>query len=140
MAQDNPVVLLTFKNGTKLDETNYARFAEQHVRKSGGGGKGELAFPNLTTTKLRSIYSLIMNIYTKVNEPADFEKHKSDIQYLKVKMAYEAGREPVVKDFLSKTHLMITLDHIKTYEQFLLYCRYAESLVAYFKFYGGEDK
>jgi CRISPR-associated protein Csm2 len=54
-------------------------------------------------------------------------------------MAYEAGREQVVKEFLNKTYLMIAVDTIKNYEQFLLYCRYAESLVAYFKFYGGED-
>ena len=31
------------------------------------------------------------------------------------------------------------LDSIQSYDQFVLYCRYAESLVAYFKFYGGEE-
>ena len=62
------------------------------------------------------------------------------MQYLRVKMAYEAGRDSAVKEFLEKTHLMETVRHIVTYEQFLLYCRYAESLVAYFKFYGGKDK
>ena len=56
-------------------------------------------------------------------------------------MAYESGRERNrdVKEFVSQTYLMILLDQIQTYEQFVLYCRYAESLVAYFKFYGGKE-
>ena len=65
----------------------------------------------------------------------------SDLQYIKVKMAYESGRERNrdVKEFISQTFLMVLLDQIETYEQFVLYCRYAESLVAYFKFYGGKE-
>ena len=54
-------------------------------------------------------------------------------------MAYEAGRESAVKSFFEKAHLMGMLDSVLTYDQFLLYCRYAESLVAYFKYYGGKD-
>ena len=100
---------------------------------------GEL-FDDLTTTKLRSIYGLIMNVYNRINEPSDFEKYQSDIQYLKVKMAYESGRDKTVKQFIDSTYLMEAVSQIKTYEQFLLYCRYAESLVAYFKFFGGKDK
>lgn len=138
MSQDGTVVLLGFTNGNKLDETNYADKAKGYVEKA-RDDRGRL-FGGLTTTKLRSIYGLIMNVYTKINEPSDFKKHQSDIQYLQVKMAYESGREPTVKQFVDSTHLMDAVSRIKTYEQFLLYCRYAESLVAYFKFYGGRDK
>lgn len=102
-------------------------------------GRGGVNFPKLTMTKLRGIYGLIMNVYTRINVPEDFEKYKSEIQYLKVKMAYEAGRELSVKDFLDKTFLMHALDYVTSYDEFVLYCRYAESLVAYFKFYGGKD-
>jgi CRISPR-associated protein Csm2 len=131
-----PVVLLKFKPSGRfaaIDEISYADFAEDVMKRR------EEYFRDLTATKLRNIYGLITNIYTKINEPADFERHAAEIQYLKVKMAYEAGREKVVKEFLIKTHLMTAVSRIKTYGQFLLYCRYAESLVAYFKFYGGKD-
>lgn len=101
-------------------------------------GKG--SFAGLTTTKLRGIYALVMNVYTQINERGDFAKHASDIQYLKVRMAYEAGRERSVRSFLEKTNLMGLVSQVTDYEKFLLYCRYAESLVAYFKFYGGKDK
>ena len=92
-------------------------------------------------SKLRGIYSLITNIHARVNKPEDLEACMSDLQYIKVKMAYESGRErnQDVKEFISQTYLMILLDQIQTYEQFVLYCRYAESLVAYFKFYGGKE-
>lgn len=138
MPGDGTVVLLKFKNGTTLDETNYANYAESIVKKA-KDDRGRL-FGGLTTTKLRSIYGLIMNVYTKINDPSDFERHRSDIQYLRVKMAYEAGREFAVKQFIEGTYLMEAVKRIETYKQFQLYCRYAESLVAYFKFYGGRDK
>lgn len=142
MLQDGTIVLLSFTNGNKLDETNYASFAEKIFRnaKNNVQENRNRWFGKLTTTKLRSIYGLIMNVYTKINEPSDFEKYQSDIQYLKVKMAYESGRDQTVKQFIDSTYLMDAVSRIKTYEQFLLYCRYAESLVAYFKFYGGKDK
>lgn len=124
-------------NNEELNDLTFPEFAEKRVCVV-ESGKKTLAFPELTTTKLRNIYGLIMNLYTKIGDAEDFEKHKKDIQYLKVKMAYEAGREPVVKKFLTQTYLMAGIDYIKTFEQFLLYCRYAESLVAYFKFYGGK--
>ena len=139
MPQDDPVVLLRCKDGKTLDETNYASYAEDIVKRARDDGNGAL-FGGLTTTKLRSLYGLIMNIYAKINETSDFVKHTSDIQYLRVKMAYEAGREAAVKRFIDDTSLMEAVRQVKTYEQFMLYCRYAESLVAYFKFYGGKDK
>ena len=45
-----------------------------------------------------------------------------------------------MKEFIQVSYLLKALDNVKTYDQFRLYCRYAESLVAYFKFYGGRDK
>ena len=123
-----------------LDETNYADSAEKVMRRlSSERNKNNEAFCGLTTTKLRRLYSLVMNIYTKVGTLDDFEEHRTDLQYLKVKMAYEAGRDDSVKAFLSKTGLRELIDRIESYDQFILYCRYAESLVAYFKFYGGKE-
>lgn len=135
---------IQLKGGCELTSQNFASLAEERMTVVTGDGERDLAFKtggrNLSTSKLRSIYALIMNIYTKVDKPQDYEDHKADLQYLKVKMAYEAGREDVVKQFLEKTSLMALIDGINDYDQFILYCRYAESLVAYFKFYGGKEK
>lgn len=136
MNQNDAVLVLGSSAGT-INEQNYAQIAEQKIRPK----EGTLAFKKLTTSKLRGIYSLIMNVYTRINTASDFESCQSDLQYIKVKMAYESGRDRdgAVKEFIQKTGLMEYLDSISTYEQFILYCRYAESLVAYFKFYGGRE-
>lgn len=144
MSQRSGVVSLGSK-GLVISEENYAVFAERTMKdlkdlKDAPARRGSTSFGGLTTTKLRGIYGLVMNVYTKINTPDDFEEHKSDLQYLRVKMAYEAGREDAVKTFLAKTRLMDLAADVGDYDQFKLYCRYAESLVAYFKFYGGKDK
>ncbi|MDO5334874.1 MAG: type III-A CRISPR-associated protein Csm2 [Coriobacteriia bacterium] len=121
--------------GGRLTKMNYASLAERIIENgayaSGNGG--------LSMSKLRGVYALITNVYSRIHSQADFENYCSDLQYVKVKMAYESGRDRVVGDFIKKTCLMSAIDDVETYEQFILYCRYAESLVAYFKFYGGRD-
>lgn len=127
-----------------VDSSNYAMVAEAVISQKSSTGSRELKsdFRQLTTTKIRGIYGLITNVYTRVNCKEDLETNISDLQYIKVKMAYESGRDVrdgSVREFISRSGLMRMLDQIKTYDQFVLYCRYAESLVAYFKFYGGEE-
>lgn len=134
MHAGNPVVLIGLSSGETLNDGNYARQAEIIMNKYWNKG-----FKNLTTSKIRSIYALIMNLYTRIDGEESFQKHRSDIQYLKVRMAYEAGREDSVKSFLDETSLGKAVDKIRDYDTFVLYCRYAESLVAYFKFFGGRD-
>lgn len=130
------MVELKRQGGPSITSDTFATIAEGAITQS----KEQQGFRDLTTTKLRSIYSLIMNVYTKVNNQQEYVDNRSDIQYLKVRMAYEAGREWPVKQFLDITGLMVLVDSISSFEQFRLYCRYAEALVAYFKFYGGRDK
>ena len=134
MEERQKVVLCGSRNKTQIDEENYADHADKIMKER------ETDFPKLTTTKLRNIYGQIMNLQARVNCKEDFEKSTSDIQYLKVKMAYEIGREDSVKRFMEKTDLMEILGQVKSFEHFILYCRYAESLVAYFKYYGGKDR
>ena len=124
-----------------LTSENYAIFAERIMQASENNKDGW--FASLSTSKIRGIYALIMNVYTRITDEETFEKNKTDLQYIKVKMAYESGRETNkktrVKEFIQGTGLMAALDVITTYDQFILYCRYAESLVAYFKFFGGKE-
>lgn len=124
-------VSLPLTDKRELTSENYADVAKDIMQK--------YEKRDLTTSKLRGMYGQVMNVYTAINAPDEFDAHKGDIQYLKVKLAYEAGRERSVKAFLDGTRLMSLLDHVVDYDSFILYCRYAESLVAYFKFYGGRD-
>lgn len=141
MAQSSVVSLLKINEKVALNSVNYAQIAEFFMTEKDASGNRILraSFSKLTTSKIRGIYGLIMNLYTRVNVPEDFDSCFSDLQYIKVKMAYESGRDEIVKEFINITKLMDCIDAICTYEQFVLYCRYAESLVAYFKFYGGKD-
>lgn len=134
MGKKEPTVLLKASQGLELNEGNYADQANRIMK----GREG--SFPELTTSKLRGIYGYIMNVYTRIDAPEEFERYRSEVQYLKVRMAYESGRDRDVKAFVETSRLLQALDYVKSYDQFKLYCRYAESLVAYFKFYGGEDK
>lgn len=136
MMNSSVTLRLTPKN--EISGRDYAQTAETII-KLAKEGKRVSWFERLSMSKLRGIYGLITNVYTRVNKPEDLEGNMGDLQYIKVKMAYEAGRETTVKEFLKSTALMNALDNVKTYDQFILYCRYAESLVAYFKFYGGKE-
>lgn len=133
-------VSLSITEKTAINDLNFAMIAELIVAPPDkGGGRRCLAFPELKMSKLRGIYGLIMNVYARVNNEDDLRECMSDLQYIKVKMAYESGRNRDVKNFIKRACLMVLLDQVRSYDQFVLYCRYAESLVAYFKFYGGEE-
>ena len=133
-------VALQLKGDTRITGLNYADMAEKIMAGEKGKGGGFFGGSDkLTPTSLRSIYGVIMNINAEIDSEDDFEKHKSDLQYLKVRMAYEAGRKASIRKFLKATGLDAAISSIKSYEQFLLYCRYSESLIAYFKFYGERD-
>lgn len=121
----------------KLTKMNYVDLADGRMKKY----KDETG--RITTTKIRSLLSLILEIYTMVQTNGD-KKLNEDVQskvlYIKMKFAYEAGRDSDVKKFIEDTQLMENLTEIKSSKEYLLLvCRYMESLVAYYKFYGGKD-
>jgi len=127
-----------------LDEQNFGIMAEKLIeeyRKDLPKNKqGELAM--ISKSKIRGILELVNKIYNDVFYIAENELNThqiSDIAYLKVKLAYEYGREDSVAQFIKKTRIMDVVDQIKTKDDFLLYARYVESLIAYFKFHGGRD-
>lgn len=95
---------------------------------------------NITTTKIRLLLSLVLEIYSMVqtngNEELD-EDVQSKVLYVKMKFAYEAGRDDRIMKFINHTQLMENLAEIKNDKEYLLLvCKYMESLVAYYKFYG----
>lgn len=68
------------------------------------------------------------------------EDISAQIQFMKVKAAYQMGRERAVKEFMNKAGIPAKIDaignSIHAYEEF---ANYMEALVAYHKYYGGKD-
>ena len=97
----------------------------------------------LTTTKIRGLLSMTTDIYNEVlplTEDELSDEIKGKINYLKVHFLYEAGRERNVKDFIKKAHIIECIEEIQgSRKNYLLFSRYMEALVAYFKFNGGRD-
>lgn len=133
-----------FNQYVPITEDNYVDQAEKainfvgkHVDKRGNP-------VILTTSKIRNILSLNAELYNDIiNEPneqlsMDF---KGRINYLKVRIIYEAGREESVKYFIDESFLLKVVDSIKgSRSQYMLFSRYLEALVAYRKFKYGKDE
>ncbi len=136
----------------KLTKLNYTDIAQKIIvdmivkDKDGNPIKKDGKYKiNLTTSKIRNILSMISTLYNDIQRYRDKELSDdflSRIQYLRMKIAYESGRETSVKEFVSKAKLMEFLKMVfksKQKEDLVLFCNYFESLVAYHKYYGGND-
>lgn len=120
---------------------HYVDRAEKAIKKLIVVNKKGDEIINLTTSKIRNILSLVSDLYN------DAQRYRSEelsddlynrVQYLKMRMAYEAGRENTVKEFLKKAELFEEIDKIgKSKKALIEFCHYMEALVAYHKFYGG---
>lgn len=123
-------------------EKNYANQADQIILdlKTSMGRD----YQNFTTSKIRNILAKVSEIYNDVlaeqNETLSPEL-QSRIEYLKVRLVYECGREPrVIKPFVDKAGLLELLKGIGGSRQnFSDFARYMEALVAYHRFHGGRD-
>ena len=110
----------------------------------------------LRTNQLRKFLSAVNTVSNKVNvyqaqilsaNPSRMSKDlvlseqlAAEIKYLKVKIAYQAGRERAVRDFVQKAELTKRIDEIGTdLSKYKEFAKYIEALVAYHKFYGGKD-
>lgn len=98
---------------------------------------------SLTTSKIRNILSMVSEIYNEViHEQGEklSEKSQSRIQYLRLRIVYEAGRDKDVRNFVDKAKLLIKIKSIGAdKEKFLRFCNYMEALVAYHRYYGGKE-
>ena len=123
-----------------LEKTNYVDKAEDVVNNLMRDKKNHLI---LTTSKIINILSMISTIYNEViHYPSD--KLNEDIverlKYLKMRFAYEAGREKAVKNLIEVAKIFEIIEWIGNDKQkCILFCKYMESIVAYHKFNGGKD-
>ena len=129
-----------------IDETNYVDKAEQVIQqlKERVDKKGK-PIPLVTTSKLRTLLSMTADIYNEVTAESGQKGELSSetvgrIEYLRLRFAYEAGREPAVRALVEAASLMQILKEIGgKKENYLLFSRYMEALVAFRKYYGGKD-
>lgn len=126
----------------EINEINYVDYAEKVIKDLGENKKGK-AGSRLTTTKIRNILSMVSEIYNEVThiqgDKLSLEMVER-IQYLRLRIVYESGRDQDVKNFINKSKLLLVLKNVgDSKRNFLLFCRYMEALVAYHRFYGGRD-
>ena len=93
----------------------------------------------LTTTKIRNLLNLTSNLFDE-SKVRSYKELADKIAYLRVQFVYQSGRETAVKDLVKKAEILDILKEINNKESLQRFCRYMEALVAYFRFYGGEDQ
>ena len=101
----------------------------------------------LTTTQIRKFLSAVnllnnkVMIYRVQNQDTNNLSAElvAEVRYLKIKLAYQSGREATVKDFAIKSGLERAItdigDSMSKYNKF---SKYVEALVAYHKYAGGD--
>ena len=128
---------------TIINETNYVDVAEKTINrlKEKKDNKGK-PVGLVTTSKIRNILAMGAEIYNDVllakDETLDNEL-KGRIDYLRIRALYEAGRDSAVKSFVIEARVPDIIKEIKTKQDYILFYRYMESLVAFHRFFGGKD-
>lgn len=133
-----------------LNDGNYVEKAEQVIKvliadkesKRKPGARGQVKI--VSTSKLRNILAMSSDIYNLANMSVSEELSEdinSQIEYLKIRIIYEAGRDEDVKDLVTKAKLIECIGEIKgNKKNFIQFNRYLEAIVAYRKYLGGKDE
>ena len=122
--------------------------AEQVIQKLCGHDRNGKTVINLKTNQIRKFLTAVNTVTGKIEVyrakhdltdqlPDDLA---AEVKYLKIKIAYQAGREKAVKDFVNKAEMIKWIDSIgNSVEKYEEFAKYVEALVAYHKYYGGKD-
>lgn len=128
-----------------------AELAIKSIRKPNKKNHDKLVI-ELKTNQIRKILTAVnilknkVDIYKIANPQAKKldEELQMEIEFLRINIAYQIGREKgkenLVREFVEKADLLNMVKDIngdiKAFENF---CRYIEALVAFHKFYGGQE-
>ena len=130
-----------------INQDNYVDEAEKVIKTLKGrkNPRNGREIQMVTTSKIRSLLAMTSDIYNEtLNETGSKLPQRlcSRIEYLRVRFIYESGKdqEGKVKDFVETARILDILKEIRgEKENFLLFARYMEALVAFHKFYGRKD-
>ena len=97
----------------------------------------------VTTSKIRNLLSLVTDIYNEENIRTDEKLLPESIvklNLMRVRVAYECGRDDTVKSFVAQTNLLEYLKGISTDRADLIrFAHYMEALVAFHRYFGGKE-
>ncbi len=97
----------------------------------------------ITTSKIRRLYSMATEIYDEERlrtEETLSQENAAAVGMIRVRIAYECGRDRDVKAFVQRANLLAYLKGIgNSRTEFIKYTQYMEALVAYHKFFGGRE-
>lgn len=128
----------------KLTNENYVELAEKAMMQLKKEKEADRRKKLVSTSKIRNLLSMISDIYNELlNRPDEKldERTRERIAYLKVRFVYEAGREETVKHFVETANILEYLQAINgKRSEFILFSRYMEALVAYFKYFDLDEK
>ena len=140
--------------GTMEVPANYVDAAEQIIKGMKGLQERNNSFKPITTTKLRKLFGLFVDLYNEIKRSDSDTLTESQLQILtsaRIRIVYECGRDKhdrprndfdnIVEYFVHKANLLEYLKAIGDSKRKLLdYYHYFEALVAYHRFYFGEVK
>lgn len=129
----------------EITEKNYVKKAEDVIKnlkdKKDKNGK---TVQMVTTSKIRNLLAMTADIYNDVISQSEMkltEEQQSRIEYLKIRIIYESGRESTVKDLVKESGILKMIEEIGDKKKnFLLFSKYMEALVAFRKFYVANDQ
>lgn len=128
----------------KLTNENYAELAEAAMAQLKKEKEADRRKRLVSTSKIRNLLSMISDIYNELlNRPEEKldERTRERIAYLRVRFVYEAGREDTVKHFVKTANILEYIQAINgKRSEFILFSRYMEALVAYFKYFDLDEK
>ena len=97
----------------------------------------------VTTSKIRNLLSLVTDIFNTENIRTDEKLLPESIvklNLMRVRVAYECGRDDTVKSFVAQTNLLEYLKGISTDRADLIrFAHYMEALVAFHRYFGGKE-
>ena len=127
----------------RINEKNYVDKAEKAIQELVKEAKQDKK-GIVTTSKIRNLLAMSADIYNQILEQSK-EKLTDEvigrIEYLRIRVMYECGREPQVKKFVEKAELIEILKEISgSKKNYILFSRYMEALVAFRKYYDDKDQ
>lgn len=131
----------------RINQENYVDKAEKSMKEliEDSKAKSKNGRPDIvTTSKIRNLLAMTADIYNRILQ-SNSEKLDpdicGDIEYLRIRFLYECGRDEKVRKFVEKSELLDILKEIKQEkENYLLFSRYVEALVAFHKFNRGKEQ
>lgn len=130
----------------RINNNNYVEKAEDTIKSLVEESKlkyrGRINI--VTTSKIRNLLAMTADIYNQIlTYPVEelSDELCGRIEYLRIRFIYECGREAKVKEFVKQAEILEVLKEIRrSKENYLLFSRYMEALIAFHKYYGGKEQ